>query len=222
MALTLPFVLISCDDDKDEPENPDTHECVDLGLPSGTLWATCNVGADNPEEFGDYFAWGETKPKEVYNWNTYKWCNASDTTMTKYCTYSNIGYNGLVDGKKELDLDDDAAYVNWGSQWRMPTKAQQEELKNMCTWKWKTLTWVSGFLVTGPNGNSLFLPAAGASWGKQILNMNTDGWYRSSELVSDGASPNASDLCFNSKGVHLADNYRYLGFSVRPVRASQN
>lgn len=92
------------------------HEWVDLGLPSGTLWATCNVGADTPEGFGDYFAWGETAPKDDYSWETYRWCNGYFNTMTKYCTN---GSYGTVDNRTELDPEDDAAYVNWGSSWRM-------------------------------------------------------------------------------------------------------
>ena len=111
----------------------DNHEWVDLGLPSGTLWATCNVGANTPEEYGDYFAWGETEPKDYYGWNTYKWCNGSRYTLTKYCTDSSYGYNGFVDNKAELDPEDDAAYVNWGSSWRIPTTEQQCELYENCS-----------------------------------------------------------------------------------------
>ena len=81
-----------------QAEMIDGHEYVDLGLPSGTLWATCNVGADTPEGYGDYFAWGETEPKEVYSWETYKWCNGDEYSMTKYCTNSQYGYNGFTDG----------------------------------------------------------------------------------------------------------------------------
>ena len=95
-------------------DEPVTHEWVDLGLPSGTLWATCNVGASSPEGYGDYFAWGETEPKDYYDWSTYKWCNGNEVTLTKYCTDSFFGYNGFTDGKTELDPEDDAAYVNWG------------------------------------------------------------------------------------------------------------
>ena len=84
MAVALPFLFVSCSDDKDEPEIPDNHEYVDLGLPSGTLWATCNVGANSPEEYGDYFAWGETEPKDIYEWTTYKWCNWICDTVTDY------------------------------------------------------------------------------------------------------------------------------------------
>ena len=90
------------------------HEYVDLGLPSGTLWATCNVGASKPEEYGDYYAWGETEPKEVYDWSTYRWCNGGRTSLTKYNTKSSYG---IVDNKTELELEDDAAYVNWGPSW---------------------------------------------------------------------------------------------------------
>ena len=143
----------------DEPVTPpDNHEWVDLGLPSGTLWATCNVGANAPEEYGDHFAWGETSPKEVYNWSTYQWCNGSMFTLTKYNTQSSLG---MVDNKTELDPEDDAASVNWGPSWRTPTTDQQKELIDKCSWARTTQNGVHGFRVTGPNGNSLFLPAAG-------------------------------------------------------------
>ena len=131
---------------EDEPVTPpDTHEFVDLGLTSGTLWATMNVGANSPEEYGDYFAWGETSPKEVYNWSTYKWCKGSYKTMTKYCTSSSYG---TVDDKTELELEDDAAHVNWGAAWRMPTKEQQDELRNSCTWTWTKKNNVNGLINT--------------------------------------------------------------------------
>ena len=97
------------------------HEYVDLGLPSGTQWATMNIGANAPEEYGDYFAWGETEPKDYYDWGTYKWCMGNYNTMTKYCTISGYGYNGFNDGKTELDPEDDAATAAWGAGWRMPS-----------------------------------------------------------------------------------------------------
>lgn len=97
----------------------DEHEYIDLGLPSGTLWATMNIGASSPEDYGDYFAWGETAPKDVYDWSTYKWCNGSSNTLTKYCFNSSYGNNGFVDNLTELDPEDDAATVNWGQDWRM-------------------------------------------------------------------------------------------------------
>ena len=132
---------------------------VDLGLPSGTLWADRNVGADAPEAYGDYFAWGEIEPKTTYSWSNYKWCNGSYNTLTKYCTNSSCG---TVDNKTTLDPEDDAAYVNMGSEWRMPTVIEIRELySNICTWDSATKNGVEGFKVTGPNGNCIFIPAAG-------------------------------------------------------------
>ena len=100
-------------------ENETGYEWVDLGLPSGTLWATCNVGANSPEEYGDYFAWGETQTKNVYNWGVYRLCGGSQNTMKKYCTNSSYG---MVDNLTALESEDDAATVNWGSEWQTPTQ----------------------------------------------------------------------------------------------------
>ena len=201
----------------DEPVTPpDDHEWVDLGLPSGTLWATCNVGANSPEEFGDYFAWGETEPKENYNWTTYKWCNGSGTTLKKYCTKSNYG---TVDDKTELDLEDDAAYVNWGPSWRMPSKAQLDELDNCCTWTWTTMNGVNGRLVTGPNGNTLFLPATGCHYGGKLTNVGVHGYYWSYTLYS-GYPGYAYYLDLSSEYVDWVYHYRYYGYAVRAVCVS--
>ena len=198
------------------------HEWVDLGLPSGTLWATCNVGANAPEEYGDYFAWGETEPKDYYDGNTYKWCNNGDYyQLTKYCTKSEYGYNGFVDNKSELDPEDDAAYVNWGENWRMPTYDQQKELLNKCTWTWTTQNGVNGYLVTGSNSASLFLPAAGSRWSDYLASAGTYGEYWSRPL--DSTHPcNADIIGFNSdeRGIWHVD--RNIGHSVRAVRVSQN
>ncbi|MDY4512770.1 MAG: hypothetical protein SPE10_04900, partial [Paludibacteraceae bacterium] len=109
------------------------HEYVDLGL--SVKWATCNVGASKPEEYGNYYAWGETTTKSTYNWSTYKWCNGSKTTLTKYNTSSSYG---TVDNKTVLELADDAARANWGGAWRMPTDAEWTELRENCTWTWIT------------------------------------------------------------------------------------
>ncbi|MBQ6167471.1 MAG: hypothetical protein IJK41_08625 [Muribaculaceae bacterium] len=196
---------------------PDNHEWVDLGLPSGTLWATCNLGANSPEEYGDYFAWGETEPKDVYNWSTYKWCNGSYKTLTKYCTNSSYGYNGFVDNKTELDPKDDAAYVNWGENWRMPTYDQLEELRTECTWTWTTQNGVNGRLVIGPNGNSFFLPAAGYRYDSSLDDVGSDGGYWSRTL--DSRRPYyAYYLYFDSRNVVWDDLYRYYGHAVRAVR----
>lgn len=140
-------------------ENPDGGIAVDLGLPSGTLWADRNIGAKSPENHGDYFAWGETEPKSRYSWSTYKWCNGSYDSQTKYCANN---YYGPLDGKIELELADDAARAYWGGTWRMPSKTQFEELKEECTWTWTTMNGVSGYkVVSKKNSNSIFFPAAG-------------------------------------------------------------
>ena len=148
----------------------DTHEYVDLGLPSGTLWATCNVGANAPEEYGDYFAWGETAPKDVYNWSTYQYYDGSN--LAKY-----TGSDGLT----TLLPEDDAATTNWGNEWRMPTKEEWQELLDNTTNKWTTQNGVNGRLFTGSNGNSLFLPAVGFRWDDDLnlARMATTGRVRS-------------------------------------------
>ena len=195
-----------------------THEWVDLGLPSGTLWATCNVGASSPEEYGDYFAWGETEPKDNYSWSTYKWCNDYSNALTKYCT---SGFDGIVDSKTELDPEDDAAYVNWGENWRIPTHDQQKELWTECTWTWTTQNGVNGRLVTGPNGNTLFLPAAGYRLGGSLDYAGSYGYYWSRKLVAE--SPYlAQCLNFSSGDVRRGAYYRSGGLVVRAVRVSQN
>ena len=191
------------------------HEYVDLGLPSGTLWATCNVGASKPEDYGSYFAWGETAPKDVYNWETYKWCNGTSNSMTKYCTDSSFG---TVDGKTELLPEDDAAYVNWGTSWRMPTQEQCIELSNNCTWTWTTLNGVNGHLITGPNGNTMFLPAAGDRYQDKIGDLGSYGQFWSRTLNSD-RQDTAYILFLHSYGLSgINANDRSYGFSVRAVR----
>ena len=189
------------------------YEWVDLGLPSGLKWATCNVGATKPEEYGNYYAWGETTPKSTYG-STYKWCNGSSTTMTKYCTDSDYG---TVDNKTVLDKEDDAASVNMGGSWRMPTLKEQKELIDKCTWTWTTLNGVNGYNVEGPNGNAIFLPAAGYRYSSVLDYAGSGGCYWSSSL--DSYDPvGAYDLRFGSDYVHW-DSYclRYYGLSVRGV-----
>lgn len=177
------------------------HAYVDLGLPSGTLWATTNVGASEPEDYGYYFAWGEVEPKSTYDWSTY-----FDSNCEKY----NI--NG---GKTELDLEDDAAYMNWGEGWRMPSDAQLEELRTNCTWTWDSTK--KGYSVVGPNKTSLFLPAAGFYYDSSLDDAGSYGYYWSRSL-STSSSRSAYYLGFSSGGVGWYGNGRYYGFSVRPVR----
>ena len=195
------------------------HAYVDLGLPSGLLWATCNVGADNPEDYGDYFAWGETQPKDTYNWSTYQYCMGSNTTMTKYCNNSSIGYNGFTDNLTTLLPEDDAATANWGSDWRMPTKEEWQELLDNTTHAWTTQNGVNGRLFTASNGNSLFLPAAGISG---LHYAGSYGYYWSSSLYT-GTPYDAWGFYFYSGYYYLSNLNRAYGESVRPVRsASQN
>lgn len=197
-------------------DTAETHEWVDLGLPSGTLWATCNVGANSPEEYGDYFAWGETEPKSNYDWSTYKYCNGSPETMTKYCT--NIRY-GIVDNKTELEPSDDAATVNWGNDWQMPSLGQVEELTcgSYTNISWTTLNGVHGRKITSKsNGNSIFLPTAGNRRTTSLGGVGISGGYWS-RLLDTGRIISAHGLYFST-----SDNMYYIGRdcgrSVRPVR----
>ena len=196
-----------------EPSNTENgHEYVDLGL--SVKWATCNVGATKPEEYGDYFAWGETQPKSTYDWSTYKYCNGSETTLSKY---NNSSSYGTIDNKTILENTDDAATANWGGAWRMPTKAEQDELKNNCTWTWTTQNGVNGYKVTSnKNGNSIFFPAAGYLHASNLYKKGY-GLYWSSSLYTDN-SRHAYNMGFSSDSVDW-DNYssRYYGQSVRPV-----
>jgi hypothetical protein len=200
------------------PNMDDEHEWVDLGLPSSTLWATCNVGASSPEEYGDYFAWGETEPKEVYNWSTYKWCNGSYKTLTKYCTNSVFGYNGFVDNKTELESEDDAAYVNWGPSWRLPTYNQLGELKNQCSWTWTTHNGVNGYLVTGPNGNKLFFPAAGYRYDSSLSEAGAYGSICWSRQLYSSSPYDAVVMYINSGNGDWHRCERDHGLTVRAVR----
>jgi len=205
------------------PAIEDNHEYVDLGLPSGTLWATCNVGASSPEEYGDHFAWGETSPKDYYDSSTYKWCyydNNGYWQLTKYDYSSFPTIEG--DGKTELDPEDDAAYVNWNPYWRMPTSDQIEELVNCCSWQWTQRNGVNGQLGTGQNGNTIFLPAAGYRWRESLSNVGSVGRYWSRSLCSYDTA-DAYLLNFYSFNVYNCFNFnRFNGFAIRAVRVSQN
>ena len=188
-------------------------DIIDLGLSSGTLWASWNLGASSPEEYGAYFAWGETTPKNNYDWSTYKFGESSN--FTKYNT---------TDGLTELQLEDDAANVILGKDWRMPTHQEELELVNECTWESVELNGISGYKVTGPNGNSIFLPRGGLYDGTDydcdgtaISNANTCGWYWSSTLNSVG-SAYAQGLCFfPSLLANVGDHERCDGHNIRPV-----
>ena len=206
------------------PANLDGY--VDLGLPSGTLWATCNVGASAPEEFGDYFAWGETEPKDYYDWSTYKWCNGDEETLTKYCEESSLGYNGFVDNKTELDPEDDAACAHYPGG-RMPSWEQIQELCDSCTWKWTQLNGVNGMLVTGPNGNTMFLPSADSKFDSPNSSFGSGGYYWSRTLDYDSTCSLGLGFFSGYIGIwgdhwYLQSCFRYEGFTVRAVLDSQN
>lgn len=181
-------------------------EPVDLGL--SVKWANCNVGAEKVEDYGDYFAWGETEPKSNYSWSTYfDSVNGSSSNFTKYATNK----------KTQLDPEDDAAHVNWGGDWRMPTKTEQDELLTNCTWTWITQNGVNGYKVTSKvNGNSIFLPAAGYRIGSSLYNAGSYGYYWSSSLYSS-YSVYAYYLYFYSSNVDWYFDSRDFGHSVRAV-----
>ena len=196
------------------------HAYVDLGLPSGLLWATCNVGADSPGDYGDYYAWGETTTKSDYSWNTYSYCNGSSESQTKYCSESSYGYNGYTDSRTVLESSDDAATANWGGSWRMPTEGEWQELKNSsnCTWTWTTQDGLNGYKVTSKkNGNSIFLPAAGYCSGVTLSSAGTEGYYWSSSLFRPG--PGSVYNCYFDSSIRSSTSLssRCFGQSVRPV-----
>ena len=202
-----------------DPQSQPTDDWVDLGLPSGLLWASCNVGATAPEEYGDYFAWGETATKEVYNWSTYHYCTVDGegnmSTLTKYNTMT---YFGTVDSLTTLEPGDDAATANMGGDARTPTYDEWNELLNNTTSEWTTLNGVSGRKFTAPNGKSIFLPAAGGRFGSEPNLAGSDGDYWSSSLYAD--EPDYARLfSFHSGDQFMSDyGYRDYGFSVRAVR----
>ncbi len=231
------FMLGSCskDDEEENDVNIVEHEYVDLGLPSGTLWATCNVGASKPEEYGDYFAWGETSPKGKYDWSTYKWCDGLELTLNKYCTNSTYG---LEDGKKELEPEDDAATVNWGSDWCMPSFDQMEELYNYenITAEVTTQNGVLGILITSlKNGNTLFLPATRKRIDVDLEDVDYLGNYWTRSLIpEDHLIPEVKFLrTYPTAYYYYKDQSdgrtmlvygtqsRIYGLAVRPVRAKK-
>ena len=200
-VLSFDTVIVWCDC------NLTSGDWVDLGLPSGLLWATRNVGASSPTDYGNHYAWGEISPKSVYDWSTYRYLNSSTGRLTKYTS---------SDGLTTLQPSDDAAAANYGG--RTPTSAEWQELTNNTTSRWITINGVSGRCFTGSNGNSLFLPAAGDRWEGSPYTVGSYGSYWSSSLYT--GNPNyAWDYYFNSVGVYWSnDNNRSDGHTVRAVR----
>ena len=217
MLMTATILCISgCKKDNAEGDGVfNGHTYVDLGLPSGTLWAVCNVGANTPEDYGGHFAWGETQTKATYSWNTYKWCNDGGF-LTKYCNMIEYGYNGLSDNLTTLLTEDDAATAKWGNGWRMPTYEQWQELHDNTTSTWIALNGVNGRLFTASNGHSIFLPAAGYRNRSSLYDADTCGYYWSRSLYASDPS-DAWYFYFGSDYTDVDSYYRRSGRTVRPV-----
>lgn len=201
----------------------DSKEFVDLGLPSGLLWATHNIGAEEEQNGGEYFSWGETVPKEAYYWGTYQYCNGAENTLTKY---NYLDAYGQVDNKNVLENKDDAATVNWGVPWRLPTLEETQELISQCTWeKIAANEWGAalGYRVTGPNGNTVFFPAAGVKQYQQRFYNSERACILTSTIFKDSSNrPNyACVFLFDEDGPHWWYGWaRCWGYNVRPVTNS--
>ena len=193
------------------------YQYVDLGL--SVKWATCNVGANKPEEPGDYFAWGETKPKDYYDWSNYKWCAGDYDDLTKYCDYSSYAYaSSYVDKIYVLQLSDDAARANWGGKWRMPLKSEFDELYASCTWKSTTQNGTAGYLVTGKNGKSIFLPKAGDKYHGSLDDLGSYGYYWSSTVCPYSYNSTYPFRAYAyGNGNKISEFLRCCGLPVRPV-----
>ncbi|MCQ2219707.1 MAG: hypothetical protein MJZ33_14690 [Paludibacteraceae bacterium] len=184
------------------------HKYTDLGLPSGILWATCNIGATKPEEYGNYFAWGEIAPKDVYDWHTYKWGLKKDS-ITKY---------NDKDGLTILLSEDDAATANWGGKWRMPTSSEIDELVDNCQYTWTEVNGVKGAQFSAKNGRSIFIPASGNRIGSSffIKGCGCDFW---SSSLYERKMHNACAMSANKYDAFWWDYCRSIGFAVRAVCA---
>ncbi len=224
IMLMIVAMMVSCNP-KDEDDNNysggngnngggndqyNGYEYVDLGLPSGLKWATCNVGATSAEDYGDYFAWGETSPKAKYYLDTYLHWN--DINEDGWCDNGEATINSGISGNAQYD----AATANWGGSWRMPTKYEMQELLDYCEWEWTEVNGVKGSKVIGQNGNSLFLPAAGFRSrtsleydGSLCLYWSSTQFYGYDYLAYSLSNDGGEDGCGGSS--------RYNGLSVRPV-----
>ena len=225
MLTTAVLFVAGCTKDNGGNGTCNGHDYVDLGLRSGTLWATCNVGAENPESYGDYFAWGEIQSKTIYDWSTYTYSKGDYNQLTKYCTESDFGFDGFTDKLKTLESGDDAATANWGEDWRTPTYDEWVELVSRCDYAWTTQNGVNGFLFTARNGNSIFLPAAGCRIEADFDNVGNGGRYWSSSL-STSFPDTAKGFGFTGNGGDWIDHdiYDYsreFGLVVRPVRSAK-
>lgn len=208
------LALASCD----KENNNMNGEWVDLGLPSGLLWATYNLGADTPEGYGKYYAWGETATKAVYDWSTYRYCTTDGDSLQALTKYNTSENYGMVDNLTTLLSMDDAATAALAGGARIPTKEDWEELLNNTTAEWTVQNGVGGYRLTAANGNSLFLPAAGSSNGSELVAAGEYGFYWSASLYTDSPD-DAWSFSFYPEAHRIGSfGYRADGQSVRPVR----
>lgn len=193
------------------------HAYVDLGL--SVKWATCNIGATQPWERGEFFSWGETENKRINNWDTYKYSEGAHA-LTKYCSNPDYAWHGLVDSVSVLDPEDDVAHMKWGGTWRIPTKAQIDELLENCTWEWTTLNEVNGYRVTGKKpgytDRSIFLPVTGEYNDGKVFDYRLHGYYWSRNCGTV-TSETAYTLEVYTKGSSAEIQSRYKSLAVRPV-----
>ena len=224
--VTISSLFVQCEKNNDEITN-EKHEYIDLGL--SVKWATCNVGATTPEQYGDYFAWGEVKPKSYYDWGNYNYCIGTESTLTKYCFDSEYGKNGFTDDKLVLDASDDAASVILKGKWRMPTAEERDELidEKKCKWEYVVVNGVKGAKVTskvkGYEGRSIFLPAAG--WQREAMQVaeKEAACYWTSTICTQtqytDAPSNACALSFSytQQMNGYAWEKRFYGCCIRPV-----
>lgn len=218
MKKTITFIVISFWMQILCAINPVSHEYVDLGLPSHTLWATCNIGADNPYDNGSYFAWGETVGnKNAYNESTYKFYTNGGSRILKYDITDNdsCDENAMIENRTSLKSEDDAASINWGEEWCTPSVEQYEELLKNCTIVEKKVKRHNGLLITGPSGSSIFLPLAGVYYKNNKLYQGEEGYYWTKDL-----SPKVPSIAafLHLKRLEIRYQDRYNGFPIRPVR----
>ena len=209
------------DDPQPQPQPQPVGDWVDLGLPSGLLWATRNVGATSPEDYGNYYAWGETEPRDYYDWEHYRYGIGYCDELIKYCTNSEYGHEDFVDNLTVLQAGDDAAAANMDDGARTPTKEEWEELFDNTTFIWTSMNGVPGGKFTASNGNTLFMPAAGYHVNDGSYFVSVRGYYWSSSLDAEhpqfawysSYSSTFCEMCSGSARCH--------GFTVRAVRSAQ-
>ena len=201
-VLTSPSVIVKAEEVLLCPDSIHPH-MIDLGLPSGTKWACCNVGASKPEDYGEYYAWGETSPKSVYQWDTYQYGSSWNTNVNIGSDIAGTSY--------------DCATANWGIPWRMPSLAQIQELMNNCSSTWTTQNGVNGRKFIGPNGSVIFLLAAGGRWGADLYDVGSTFYYWTSTNTENQLHA-AYKLIGGSMDESFSGGPRSYGYSVRPVQ----